>query len=58
MYVAVLWLICLPVDWSGGHSTPAGLRGRGRPRRRQSAEEAPGPSPRKASARSGNQQAL
>jgi hypothetical protein len=36
-------LICLPVDWSGGHSTPAGYRGHWRPRRRQSAEEAPGP---------------
>jgi hypothetical protein len=37
------WLICLPVDWSGGHSTPAGSRGHWRPHRRQSAEEAPGP---------------
>jgi len=36
-------LIGLPVDWSGGHSTPAGYRGHWRPRRRQSAEEAPGP---------------
>ena len=36
-------LICLPVDWSGGHSTPAGYRGHWRPRRRQSAEEASGP---------------
>jgi hypothetical protein len=37
------WLIFLPVDWSGGHSTPAGSRGHWRPHRRQSAEEAPGP---------------
>jgi hypothetical protein len=32
-----------PVDWSVGHSTPAGYRGHWRPRRRLSAEEAPGP---------------
>ncbi|WP_249366982.1 MULTISPECIES: hypothetical protein [Neobacillus] len=24
MCVSILRLICLPVDWSGGHSTPAG----------------------------------
>ncbi len=43
MCVAILRLICHPVDWSGGHSTPAGYRGHWRPRRRPSAEEAPGP---------------
>jgi hypothetical protein len=38
-----LMLICLPVDWIGGHSTPAGSRGHLRPHRRQGAEEAQGP---------------
>ncbi len=41
--VAIIKWICLPVDWSGGHSTPAGYRGHWRPRRRHSAEEALGP---------------
>ena len=36
-------LIGFPVDWSGGHLTPAGSRGHLRPHRRPSAEEAQGP---------------
>jgi hypothetical protein len=34
-------VIFLPVDWSGGHLTPAGVRGRGDPTGAISAEEAP-----------------
>jgi hypothetical protein len=38
----IVWLFCLPVDWSGGNSTPAGSEVTGDPTG-ASAEEAPGP---------------